>query len=145
MLDRHEADLSFASLSPSTQRQEVMDFADLPLTQTYSTGIYRKPEPEKNTLKLFLLPFETNVWQLIILAMVVVSVTFTAAQYLNPTTTTTTHNHLTTFNKMKKGVAKVYTSFEYVFATLLTQSQLTSHSTRRPSVRIFIAAPCNCK
>ena len=131
---RKEVDFSFAALATSTLRKTAMDFADVPLQQTYVTGIYQKPKPETNTMNVFLLPFQRNVWVLIFVAIASASVTLATIEILNPKRPRTAIHSV---------ILKLYSSFEYCLATLVTQSQSKSHETHRTSARLVVAAHCS--
>ena len=139
LVHTRQVDLSMAPLSSSPIRKEAMDFADFPLQQTYVTGVYKKPEPERNTIDVFILPFKRNVWLAIVGTILVITLIHAATKYIHVyRTPTRTRKTLTV--KIAHKLQELLYSFELVLGTFLTQSFLRSRGVRRGSQRIILAA-----
>ena len=138
LVHTRQVDFSIATLSTSPARKEAMDFADIPLTQTYVTGVYKKPEPDRNTISVFMLPFKRNVWLAILGTILLITVIHLATKWVHGDPMTTGKENTITSKIVNKLQDLLY-SFELVFGTFLTQSFLDSRDVRRGSQRIILA------
>ena len=108
-----------------------MDFADVPLQQTYVTGIYKKPSPEKSTFKIYLMPFHDYVWAAIAATLIVVTVVYTATKFMHQTE----RDMLNGFNKCQAVFFSFFLSFEYtlggITAESLPETKRVTHASQR--------------
>ena len=65
------ADMIFAAISVTPQREQVMDFVEIPFFHDSVTFAYRLPDASKDKWKIILLPFTSTVWLCLGLALVV--------------------------------------------------------------------------
>ena len=61
--------MAVAPISRQPNREIYMDFTDVPFYIEFSTVVLRKPDPDANTVGLFIRPFKLEVWISILAAI----------------------------------------------------------------------------